>query len=178
MSDQKFATIAVNQTYPFALPPGEGAVSDFLRPSSNRLLIVMPDISNAEAKAFRKGEMRGGLLAKNGALLFIWQFLVKGKPVISLDSPFDARLIPDVQLYNVDSKETRLAIDVHIVDSASKIIKGLRAISMPPGFSIEFLSAVQDQISSQNNGEQQLQQWMTYQPHELSKQTHMWLLGK
>ena len=178
MNELILATLAVNELYPSKLPVGEGAVSDFLRPASNRLLITMKDISNAEAKVLKKGEMRGGLLAKNGAILFLWQFREKGKPVFTFDSPFDARVIHDIQLYNIENKETRLAIDIHIVDSESKMVRGLRSITMPPGFTIEFLSAVQDQITNHNSGEQQYQQWMASQPYELAHQTNMWLLGK
>lgn len=178
MSDQNLVELAVNQPYPMGLPLGEGAISDFLRPASNRLLIVMPDITESEARVLRNGEMRGGMLSKNGAILFLWQFGKKGKPIITLDSPFDIRSIQDIQLYNIDNKETRLVIDVHIVDSKSKMVRGLRSLTMPPGFSIDFLCAVQDQISSINFGETQHHKWMALQPCALTKQTQMWLLGR
>lgn len=178
MSERHVTSVAVNQLYPFELPLAEGATADFLRPESNRLLIVMPDISSYEAKSLRKGEMRGGLLSKNGAILFLWQFLEKGKPVITLDSPFDARMIKDIQLYNIENKETRLVIDVHIVDSSSTIVRGLRSITMPNGFSIDFLSAVQDQMGNSNPGQTQHQEWMASSPDVLTKQTRMWLLGR
>lgn len=169
--------LVVNQQYPFKLPFGEGAVADFLRPSSNRLLILMSNISSVECKILRSGEIRCGFLSKNGAILFLWQFIEKGKPVITLDSPFDARLIPDIQLYDVDDKITRLVVDVHIVDSATKIVRGLRSITMPPGLTLDFLSAVQDQISSNISGKEQLQEWMLCQPFELAKKMQMLPLG-
>lgn len=177
MTEARFEAIAVNQPYPFILPSEEGAVADFLRPSSNRLLITMPNISNYEAKALRKGEMRGGFFAESGAILFIWQFCDKGKPVITLDSPFDARVVPDIRLHDINSKESRLNIDVHIVDLASKIVRGLRSITMPPDLTVQFLSAVQDQLCDNNSGEQQYQRWMACQPHELVGKTKMWVLG-
>jgi len=175
---KQYVSMSVNELYPFELPLEEGAVSDFLRSSSNRLLVVMPDISAYEAKVLRKGEMRGGFLAKNGAMLFLWQFMDKGKRLITLDSPFDSRVIPDINLHNVETTETRLVIEVHIVDSVSKIIRGLRSITMPPGMTLEFFSAVQDQIANTCSGEKQHQKWMMSQPHDLTKRTQMWLLGK
>jgi len=178
MNEQRFSALAINQRYPFELPPGEGAISDFLRPSVNRLLVSIAGISDSEARALQKGEMRGGLLVGNGAILFVWQFWKKKKTLITLDSPFDARLISDIQLYDVNSVETRLTIDVHIVDSATKIIRGLRLITMPPGMTLEFLSAVQDQIGVGRAGDEQYKEWMAMQPHELAKQTQMWLMGK
>jgi len=49
---------------------------------------------------------------------------------------------------------------------------------MPPGMTLEFLSAVQNQLSISASGDQQQQIWMAKRPDELSKLTHMWLLGK
>jgi hypothetical protein len=159
------------------LPLGEGAISDFLRPNNNRLLVAISDLSDSEVKALRKGQMRAGLLSKNGAILFLWQFSDKGKKVLTIDSPFDARLIPDIQLYNVETSETRLSVDVHIVDMATKIVRGLRTITMPPGLTIEFLAAVQDQLTDFKNGDEQLQKWMEKAPHELTNNTQMFLMG-
>jgi hypothetical protein len=174
-----YETVAVNQLYPFQLPLAEGAIADFLREGSNRLLIAINDISKDEEKALRKGELRCGILVKNGAILLLWQFRDKsGKPVFTLDSPYDARSINDIQLYDIQNSETRINIDVHIVDLSSKLVRGLRSITMPPSLTLEFLSAVQDQIASLEAGNAQLDRWMCMEPHALTKQTHMWLMGK
>lgn len=174
-----FDSICKDQPYPFSLPPLEGAISDFLRPSSNRLLISICDISLEEASVLSKGEMRCGLLAKNGAMLFLWQFKDKrGQPVFTLDSPFDAKAINDIQLYDVNTSETRMNIDVHAVDLSSKLVRSLRSITMPPGLTLEFLSAVQDQLATHDDGNMQLKTWMSMGPYELTKQTKMWLMGK
>jgi len=178
MSTPEPILLSVGEEYPFKIPESEGAVSDFLRSGGNRLIIVMPGISNEESKILRKYEMRGGLLVKNGAILFVWQFRKNGKPVVTLDSPFDARIIPDIQFYDIEDSKTRLVIDVHIVDSISKMVCGLRAVTMPPGMTLEFLSAVQDQIGDSSNGEKQYQSWMTSEPPNLAKQTKMWIMGK
>lgn len=171
--------LSLNEPYPFKLPSSEGAISDFLRQGSNRLLITMFDISKEEEKILRKGEMRCGFLKKGGAILFLWQFKdKKGKPFLTLDSPFDARLINDIELYDIDNKEVRVSVDVHIVDISTNLVRGLRSITMPPGLTLEFLSAVQDQIVCLNNGDDQIQKWMSVEPHVLCKQTTMWLMGK
>ena len=175
--NKQLVLLEVGRPYPDNLSVSEGAISDFLRPSVNRLIIAMPNISAIEEKGLRKGVMRGGMLAKNGAILFVWQFYEKGKLTLSLDSPFDARVIHDIQFYDITTSETRLAIEVHIVDSATKIIKGLRFLTMPPGMTIEFLSAVQDQLANPNSGDDQWQKWMAQQPFELAKRTQMWLMG-
>ena len=174
-----FETISVNEPYPFQLPSAEGAISDFLRPGSNRLLIAIHGITKDEEKALRKGQLRCGLLAKNGAILFLWQFRNnRNDPIFTLDSPFDARLINDIQFYDVKSTETRVNVDVHVVDMSTQLVRALRSITMPPGLSLEFLSAVQDQLASHEAGKEQMQRWMRKEPYELSKQTQMWLMGK
>ena len=174
-----FESISIGQEYPFSTPPSEGAISDFLRPSSNRLLISICDITSDEASVLSKGELRCGLLAKNGAIIFLWQFKDKhGRPVFTLDSPFDAKLINDIQLYDVNNSETRINIDVHAVDLSSKLVRSLRSITMPPGLTLEFLSAVQDQLATHKDGNMQLKAWMSMEPYELTKQTQMWLMGE
>lgn len=171
--------IATNKPYPFQLPATEGAISDFLRPNSNRLLLALNGINKDEEKHLRKGTLRCGLLAKNGAILFLWQFTDKqNKPIFTFDSQFDARLIKDIQLYDVKNSETRIAIDIHIVDLSTQLVRGLRSITMPPGLTVKFLSDVQDQLSTQQSGNEQIQQWTSFAPQELSETTQMWLLGK
>lgn len=177
--EQQMVMFVVGETYPFKLPVGEGAMADFLRPSLNRLLVLMPDIIEQEVQAMRKGQIRGGFLFKNNAILFLWQFLdpENDQPVLTLDSPFDARLIDDIKLHDITSSESRLMIEVHIVDSATGRIKGLRGVSMPPDMTRAFLMAVQDQLSSPKSTMEQTMAWMAHQPVDLVKQTKMWVMG-
>lgn len=173
----EFVCLSINSPYPFPLPGKEGALADFLRQSGNRLLITMPDISDYEAKALRRGNLNCGMLAENGAILLLWQFCDKrGKTVMTLDSPFDARVIPDLNLHSINNSEQRLVIETHIVDSSTKIIRGLRAITMPPELTVKFLSAVQDQLSSQQS-EHQMQIWMQQRPDQLFSQTQTYQMG-
>lgn len=174
-----FEVVSLNQQYPFQLPSAEGAISDFLRPGSNRLLIAIHSISKEEKNILQKGELRCGMMCKNGAVLLLWQFRDKrGVPVFTLDSPFDARLIKDIQLYDVNNSETRINIEVHVVDLSTQLVCGLRSITMPPGLTVAFLSAVQDQLTDLATGNEQLQKWMRLEPQKLTKQVHMWLMGK
>jgi hypothetical protein len=178
MNQQQFTSFVVNQPYPLPLPGIDGGIAEFLRKSGNLLLIVMPNITEEEAAVLKNGDMYGGLLKKDGEMLFIWQFFRNGKPVITLDSPFNARIIPDIQFFDIKNEETRLVIDIHIVDSASNIIKGLRAITMPPELTLQFLSATQDQLALPfDHNNKLLKQWMTIQPEALAKQIKMFQMG-
>ncbi|WP_375750002.1 hypothetical protein [Vibrio sp. HN007] len=154
-----------------------GAVSEFLRPS-NTLLIVMPDISDYESKTLSRGDMRCGLLAENGAILLLWQFKDRRLKVTTLDSPFDARLIPDLEMDFLDTPNANLVIEVHIVDSRTKRLRGFRKITMPTGLTKEFYSAVKEQVANPLNGNKQMQIWMQEPPHKLVRKTRMWKMGE
>jgi hypothetical protein len=170
--------LIVDQPYPVNLNHAEGAIADFLRPSGNRLMVLLPGMAAKEVQALRYGEMRGGFIVKNSAILMLWQFLVNGEPILTLDSPFDVRRIQDLRLYDVVSSETRLLIEMHAVDTLSGILKGIRAITMTNDMTLELYSAVQDQLISKVDSGAQLQIWMRKEPIELVKDAKMWVLGQ
>jgi hypothetical protein len=174
----QYSTVIVNQPYPFPLPSGQGAIAEFLRPSSNKLLIVMPEITSQEEIVLRKGKMQAGLLVKNGEMLFIWQFLKDGNAVLTFDSPFDARVITDIKLYDIENSNERLLIDIHVVDSATKLVRALRSITMPPELTITFLSSVQDQLANTPGASgKQFEYWMSCTLNNLAAQTKMYAMG-
>jgi hypothetical protein len=152
--------IELNQPYPFELPEEQGAIADFLSPYGNELLISIPDISSDEALILQEGDMMGGFLAQNGAILFFWQFLNGDEAVITLDSPFDAREIPDIQLEILDEESTDLVIDIHVIDATTKIVKALRSVSFPPELTLKFLAAAKNQLANSQLGEIQQTTWM------------------
>lgn len=178
MTFEALQALTVGKQYPNSLSGLEGAISDFLRPHANQLIVALPNMDSVEEKALKKGELRCGVLFKNNAINFIWQFSLKNKPVLTLDSPFSARATPDINLHNVENSETRLAIELHAVDSATNQLKALRVMTMPPGLTIEFMSAVQDQLSNPQSDEAQHAKWQMKQPVELVKQVkQMWRMG-
>jgi len=134
-------------------------------------------MDRAEVVAFKKGDLKCGLLVKNNTILFLWQFCdKKGRPVITMDTPFDARIIPDIKLYDVMNTDTRYAIEIHCVDTATNKIKALRHITMPYELTVAFMSAVQDQLTTKADPKQ-LNIWMQQQPVELIKTTKNYDMG-
>ncbi|HHC7270745.1 TPA: hypothetical protein ACN30M_004598 [Vibrio parahaemolyticus] len=171
--------LTVGQRYPMQIPAhGEGAIAELMRPFGNKLIVVMPDISEYEEGILRSGELHCGLLEKDGAILLLWQFRDGGKKVITLDTPFDARIIPDLAMGELNSPESRYCIDIHIVDSFTNTVRGLRSLTMPPGLSRELMIAVKKQLGSRSNGEVQMSRWMQKAPHKLAKKTLMWKMGE
>lgn len=131
--------------YPMLLGDMEGAKADFLTTSGNRLLIGMPGIQRSEAQTIRKGRMKAGFI-KDGPLI-LWVFEFPGNLIF--ECPFDTRIIPHDrrQLPDVTNERQRMFIDIHLVDSATNLVKGLRGITLPPKLSLDLLSAAQDQLA-------------------------------
>lgn len=140
-----FIRIEHGERYPLALNNMEGAKAEFLTAEGNLLLIGMPDLQRSEAQAIRTGKMKAGFI-KDGPLI-LWVFEFPGDLVF--DCPFDIRLLSDDRrhLPNITNPEERLLIDIHLVDTATDVVRGLRRVTLPPKLSVEFLNAVQDQLT-------------------------------
>lgn len=82
--------------YPLSTPANsnEGATADFLRASGNRLVVILPGMTSKEQRALRGGTIKAGFLYDSGALLWLFQLYGDKGPLLTLDAPFDVRLIP------------------------------------------------------------------------------------
>ncbi|MDP9590499.1 UNVERIFIED_ORG: hypothetical protein J2W19_003058 [Shinella zoogloeoides] len=131
--------------YPMRLGNLEGAKADFLTTGGNLLLIGMPGIQRSEAQAIRNGWMKAGFI-KDGPLI-LWVFEFPGDLIF--DCPFDTRIIPKgrLSLPDITNNQQRLLVDIHLVDSATNVLKCIRGITLPSKLSLDFLSAAQDQLA-------------------------------
>lgn len=170
-------TLSVGHIYPFTISSTPGAAAQFLRESGNILQIMLPDINAGELYALKKGHVKAGFLYENGDLLWLFTFCDKSGPALTLDAPFDIRLYPreSMMLYDIDSPEQRLTIEIHVVDE-KRIIRVLRLITMPHDLTLSFLGAVQDQLASVVSGVS-MARWLQSEPKKLTKITQMYGLG-
>lgn len=131
--------------YPIRLGNSEGAKADFLTTDGNLLLIGLPGIQRSEAQAIRNGQMRAGFI-KDGPLI-LWVFEFPGDLIF--DCPFDTRIVPEgrLSLPDITNNQQRLLVNIHLVDSATNVLKGIRGITLPSKLSLDFLSAAQDQLA-------------------------------
>ena len=174
------ALLARGEPYPLPLQHREGAAAQFLTKTGNILQIVLPNMDAKEQKALRSGMIKSAILYADGAMLLLFQFYGdNGKPLLTLDAPFDIRILPEDQrnLHNIENTEQRLAIEVHGVDE-KKIIQALRLVTMPPSITLKFLSTAQDQMASSDPGTRQMTKWLSQQPYDLINTTETWILGK
>lgn len=169
--------LEIGKKYPFDLPHQEGAAVNFLTTDSNILVIAINNLTATELFALKKGKIKAGFLYENGDLLFLFTFFDKKGAVFTLDAPFDIREVDKEirALHSITDKEQRLAIEIHVIDNG--IVKALRLITIPNKLTVEFLSAVQEQLATTAKNSA-MQKWMQHSPGYLTKKVKMHELGK
>ncbi len=135
--------IAINSSYPF--PINEGLTASFLSQSGNVLQLGLHDIDQQELLALKKHPIKCGIFVDQPVILLLFDFGAGGQ----YDAPFDARLYTREQLnlLNIDNAEQRLAIEFHVVELKNNTIKVIRLFTLPPDLTVNFLAAVQEQLS-------------------------------
>lgn len=143
-----FIKLSRGEQYPFPVRAYEGAAANFLTDSGNVLQIAMPNLVRTEARSIRNDPMKAGIIVDGPLILWVFQF-----GAIVLDCPFDGRIIPtDARcLPDIENDRQRLSIEVHLVDTASNILRGIRFLTLPPSLTRRFLMAVQDQLCDQRD---------------------------
>jgi hypothetical protein len=176
VADAKMDIVEVGKPYPFPVAASStgGASAQFLMQSGNILQIMMPELSKGEIASIARGTMRVGFLAANSAILWLFAF-----GDIEFDCPFDARLIPryKLDLPSIENKDQRLLVEVHLVD-AYHILHALRAVTFPANITREFLTLVQDQLSSYQDPTEQFHAWQDTELWDLIKTCPMELYGQ
>jgi|GEM_PF-5372354 hypothetical protein len=128
------------------IPVNDGAIAELLRPKYNRLFIGMENITDEEVATLVDGNVYLKLMhdKKTDALMLIFIFEY-GIYQLNFDCPFDASIIPDLTVVDMDS-HGRLLLEVVAVDSKSKVVKALRHVTMPTSLVNNFLAIVQNQL--------------------------------
>ncbi len=142
--NQHFMALSRGGQYPYPVATREGASTQFLMDGHDFLQVCMPNITRTEETQIRKGRLKAGLIQDGPLILWLFQF---GDKLI-FECPFDARLIAPGRrnLPNVTNDRQRFCFDIHLVDTATNTIRGLRAITLPTGLTVKFFAAVQDQL--------------------------------
>lgn len=171
--------LCVGQPHPTKCPPRfNGAIAEFLN-GANTLILFASDLSKEEIHSLKKGKIKCGILSKNGAIMLLWRFTdKKGRPLLDYDTAFNSKLIPKIQLHDIQNSNTRLVIEIHGIDSTTGILKVLRGITMSNELTIKFFSAVQDQLASSLNDNNQILEWERLQPMDLIEKTKMYNMGE
>ena len=168
------------QPFPYPVQDEEGARAEFIREGSNVLTIKIGSITAKEIQALSKEPIKFGFLYEAGAMLLLFQFYGQdGQPLITFDAPFDVRLIPNDKrsMPDIDNREQRLLVEIYVVDERN-ILRVIRAATLSPAKTLEFLSAVQDQLLESRKGHNRMAWWMQKEPHDLIKLASTDWMGK
>lgn len=147
-------SLAVNRSYPLPLAGYEGSSAQFLTPSGNVLQICMPNLLSSEKRVYKQSKVRVGMLVEGPVILLLFQF-GSGRDII--DCPFDAQIAKKqgrLNLPDIENDKQRLCVDLHLVDTATNLLKVLRGFTLPADFTRDYLSVVQDQLSMSYTEEQ------------------------
>jgi len=169
--------VSVGAKHPFFKYKQDSATTEFLNGSENILLIQMSNPRDFEIQTMKSGDIRLGFLYKDGAMLFVAKLYGEDAKNTVFDAPFDARTIKNLDMdnYRLDTKESRLLINVHVIDHNSNVI-ALRAVTMPPKLTKEFLAATRKQLDCVENPGV-MNGWMRQSTTKLASQCTMHRLG-
>ena len=152
----KPVVLSRGKPYPHAVAAREGAAAEFLRTDGHVLQIGLPNLQPSEIKVIRKATVKAGFVNEGPLILWVFEF-----GDIIFDCPFDARLIPRslLSLPTIENDRQRLLIEVHLVDTATNILRGLRHVTLSPSLTRSFLAAVQEQIARSEPTDGALARW-------------------
>lgn len=140
-----FVKLALGETYPLPIRTAEvGTAANFLTDTGNLLQIGMPNLVRTEVRSIRQDPMKADIAVDGPLILWVFQF-----GTLIFDAPFDARIIPAHTrwLPDIENDQQRLAIEVHLVDTATNVLRALRHVTLSPALTLRFLVAVQHQLA-------------------------------
>lgn len=152
-----------------------------LNSSGFMLYLKMSGILPVELNAIKQGVMLGGFKYKQGAVLAIIYFRDKKGIVNSFDLPFDIRKVSEENRAGVmnvtpDGKTDRYSVLMTLVDE-SNTIQALRYITMHPDCTKKLHHMLQEQLSSKEDSDVQIDKWYKHSTAELAKTTMMYVWG-
>ena len=167
------------EVFPGPIPALEGAVCELLRDGAGTLYIYIHGLNKREAKALAEGDMRCGVLSEGASLMLIFEFIFRGNSIFSFDCVFDARRIPEheLQIPEITDPRERYFMTVLVIDTHTKILKSIRGVTMSHQLTLEFFSAVQDQLASSETGDRKIKQWLDCSAKELLSMAKMRPMG-
>lgn len=149
-------TFSRGKEYPLPIRAHEGAAANFLTDGGNLLQIGMPNLVRTEVRSIRQNPMKADIVVDGPLILWVFQF-----GTLIFDAPFDARIIPAHArwLPDIENDQQRLAIEVHLVDTATNVLRALRHVTLSPALTWRFLIAVQDQLTDPRDITPFLRRW-------------------
>jgi len=168
----EFVGLAVGQAYPGQMI--EGFMLDVFAPGGTLLRVGMTNITPSESKAYRKGAIQFGLLMQGTGLLTVWKF---GEQPWC-DAPFNALAAQQMGMLALPDFKTplsRLVVQLHLVDTATGLVRGLREFTLSPEASRALAEAIHHQLAHPHiDPNQGIQTLLQYETSVLVKRAKRW----
>lgn len=160
----------------YSLLVAHGVTANFLTTSGSVLHIGMPGINSSELFAFKNVTIKCGLIVDQPFLSFLFDV----KEVGLFDCPFDARLYKSEELAipELINDQSRLLIELRVVDTTTHILKALRAVTMPPELTRAFVDAAKEQLTYRTSAAEKLEYHCQFSIQTLIEKTKMYTLGE
>lgn len=141
--------LEVGRRYPLVGPfPREGAEFNYTA-AGLRLRAFVPGATGPEVRAVRRGEARFALAVEGPAIFLLARF---GEELAWGDAPFNVHLVNPAwrrtTLASPDTGELRNALEIHLVDSRSLVLKAIRMVGLPAPFTEAFEKALRGQAGA------------------------------
>lgn len=139
-------TLLKGAPYPLKTPNYEGAAAQFFTKSGYTLQVMLPFAQSSEIQALRKGKIKAGFIRDESQILIIFEI-----GDMLLECLFIPQIIPkdEYELPNLKIQNSRICIDMHVIDTNTNILKALRSFTLPPKLSRQ-LAKCTDEIRNQN----------------------------
>jgi hypothetical protein len=153
---------ALGEPYPASAPYKDGASARFLRRNEVNILGIVTRLGPTEEHILKFGCVEFGLVYENGALLLLLRFFSRLYRSLELcfSTPFDVRAIPRRDLELPRLVDEGVSVTIHIVNSKDRTLKVIRTMRLGIGQSLDFFSAIQDQLCEMRGGEDVLAGWL------------------
>lgn len=141
--------LEIGRRYPLEGPfPREGAEFNYTA-AGLRLRVFIPGATGPEVRAVRKGEARFALAVEEPAIFLLARF---GDELAWGDAPFNVHLVSEewrrTTLASPGTDELRNALEIHLVDSRSLVLKAIRVVGLPAPFTEAFEEALRHQVEA------------------------------
>ncbi len=125
----------------------EGVQYNF-RSGQHELLMWLRNPSKREVESIRSGEAEFALAVHRSVIFFLYRF---GESLPWSDAPYSFHLVPAGQRelpQRLATPETRVLLQVVLVDARSTIVRALRVVSLSPEFSRALHREIAGQVAA------------------------------
>ncbi|MBD0788179.1 hypothetical protein HUO09_17630 [Vibrio sp. Y2-5] len=140
---------SVGESYPNPAVPQNAVSAQLLQEGGSNLVISYPKLLVGEVLGVREGDISIAMHTDSNCILLCWKVEHESEQFLRFYTPFDIRLYKDtpIEIPELNTENTRLLINIHLIESLTNILQGQRLITFSPEFSKMFLDMVHKQLS-------------------------------